>query len=104
MTAPIDAETSFRCLHYRAHDLLCELVRAAEGKPGTFQREYHSGIAGKHLATIADALGFDLVMRIRTDDGADEEADEADGIDPAEAALEQADLELMRRYEDEVMV
>jgi hypothetical protein len=97
--AASDADTSFRCLHFRAHDLLCELVRAAEGAPGTFQRDYHTGLAGKRLAEIADGLGFDLVTRIPVDADDDSEP-EGDGIDPAEMALERGDLELMRHYED----
>jgi hypothetical protein len=72
----LTTDTSFRCLHYRAHDLLCELVRAAEGQPGTFQRNYHTGLARKRLAEIADALGFDLAMRIPVEADASERDDD----------------------------
>ena len=72
------ADTPFQCLHYRAHELLVELTRAAVGAPGTFQREYHTGLAGKRLAEIADALGFDLVMRIPVEADAVEQDD--DGV------------------------
>jgi hypothetical protein len=60
-------EDRFRILHHRAADLAADLVRAAEAEPGTFLRDHHTANARKHLAEIADELGFDLAMRIPVD-------------------------------------
>jgi hypothetical protein len=92
-----DPEVTFRCLHYRAHELTAELVRAAEGKPGEFQRDYHTTLAIKKLEEIASALGFVVAMRV-----ADEPEDYI--ASPEDFALEGADHALMRRLEDDIVL